>query len=92
MKTLYRLNSLVIMPTLTIIFLNAFVLGCENDAGMIENQIHQIDFEIVILGDDQEQGAVFAAGTDINVALKLFNNSGKELKCPKCSSRRNHTY
>lgn len=81
MKTLSKPKSLAkIMYPLTIILLFAIVSGCQNDTGTIDDQIDKIDFKIVILGEDQNESTVFAAGTDINVALKLINSSGKEFE------------
>jgi hypothetical protein len=59
------------------IFLCAVVSGCENDADTLADQVQQLGFEILVLGEDQQPGTVFAPGTDIHIALKLINNSGK---------------
>jgi hypothetical protein len=57
-----------------------FVSNCKDNVDPLVEQISQIDFELVAMDEEQIESVRFEFGTDVNLALKIINNSGREFK------------
>jgi hypothetical protein len=80
MKGLFKRESITWAMSALIQLLSAIILGCADDGNATDGQIRDIAFEIVILDEHQQEGTVFEPGTDVNIALKFINRSGKEFE------------
>ena len=80
MKFLFKRERITWAREALVQLLCVIIFACTDDRNTTDGQIQEIAFEIVILDEHQQEGTVFEPGTDINIALKLVNRSGKEFE------------
>ncbi len=66
--------------TVVIIFISVIFLGCQKDNVVARAKLNELDFELVILNEQDIEATSFEHGTDIKLALKLINNSNQDLE------------
>jgi hypothetical protein len=71
------MNKMIIIGLFPMLF-GSF--GCKKNADTIGSQLEQIEFKIITLNDNKNEVSSFDVGNEIILALKVTNNSGKELK------------
>ncbi len=69
-----------LLLTVAIIFISVIFSGCEKNNVEASAKFNEIDFELVILNEQDIEAASFEHGTDIKLALKLINNSNQDLE------------
>ncbi len=67
------------ISVLTVFLFSLFLLSCSNDS-LNEDQINEIDFSLILLDENQTEARVFEKGTDVTFAVKLVNNSEKDIE------------
>lgn len=79
MKTLSITNKLGMQLQITLIFILLNITGCEKNSDFPHSKLNQVEFELVVLDDQDIEVASIEQGKDLKFALKLINNSDQDL-------------
>ncbi len=69
-----------LLLTAATFFISVIFLGCEKDNVVASAKLNEIDFQVVILNEQNIEAVSFEHGTDIILALKLINNLDQDLE------------